>query len=81
MAVTRCVCFRKSLSELKDLAAQRGWTSVDEIAAATGCTTGCGACKPYVAAMLATGATCFAVKRANEELPQACTPDPWDRGA
>lgn len=79
MAVTRCVCFRRSFADLARLAARRGWTTVDQVAAATGCTTGCGGCRPYVAAMLATGATCFAVKAPGAARPQPCPPDPWDR--
>jgi len=77
MAVTRCVCFRRRFADLLPLARSRGLATVDAIAAATGCGSGCGGCRPYLDAMLATGATCFRV-RDGEHPPQPGPPDPWD---
>jgi len=77
MAVTRCVCFRKRFSELKRLAEARGWQELADVARATGCTTGCGSCAPYIRAMLVTGHTSFAV-RDGDGPPRPCAPEPWD---
>jgi len=77
MAVTRCVCFKRRFADLLPLARRRGWSSLAEIAAGTGCGSGCGGCRPYLAQMLATGATCFRVAM-DGEPPQACARDPWD---
>lgn len=77
MAVTRCVCFKRSFRELRDLAAREGWARVAEITRATGCGSGCGSCVPYLQAMLSSGETCFAVRRAGEPITP-CEPDPWD---
>jgi bacterioferritin-associated ferredoxin len=78
MAVTKCVCFRRRFAELLPFARANGWTTAGQIADATGCGTGCGGCRPYLAAMLATGATAFRV-RIDDQPPVPCEPDPWDR--
>ena len=78
MAVTACVCFKKTFAQLLPLVRAKGWTTVAEIGRATGCGTGCGGCKPYLAAMLATGHVCYRVKM-DDTPPQPCAPDPWDR--
>jgi bacterioferritin-associated ferredoxin len=77
MAVTRCVCYRKSFAELKKQAEAEGWVTAAEISLATGCGLGCGGCQPYLQAMLDTGATCFAVRQ-GDEPPRPCPPEPWD---
>jgi len=77
MAVVRCVCYRKSFTELKQLATARGWTTSSQIATATNCTLGCGSCLPYITAMLDTGHTSFAVAEPGN-APRPCPPDPWD---
>ena len=77
MAVTRCVCFKRSFAELKRLGAGYGWTKVSEISKATGCGTGCGGCVPYLQAMLKTGETCFAIRDGDGPI-EPCEPDPWD---
>ena len=77
MPVTRCVCFRGTFRALLARARAEGWTTVAEIGAATGCGSGCGGCRPYLAAMLATGATTFAV-RSGDGPPVPCAPEPWD---
>jgi len=76
MAVTRCVCFHTRFADLLPLARAGGWSLAD-IAKATGCGTGCGGCRPYLAQMLASGATCFRVTM-DGSPPQACARDPWD---
>ena len=59
--VRRCVCHDRTFVELKRLAEEKGLTTVEEIGAATGCGTSCGLCRPYLARMLQTGETAFAV--------------------
>jgi NAD(P)H-nitrite reductase large subunit len=78
VAVTRCVCYRRSFAELLAQAKTEEWTTVAEISLATGCGLGCGACQPYLQAMLDTGAACFAV-REPDQAPQPCKPEPWDQ--
>lgn len=78
MAVTRCVCFKRRFAELLPLVRARGLTTVAQIGDAFGCGTGCGGCRPYLAAMLRSDATCFRVQQGPGE-PQPCPPDPWDR--
>ena len=75
--MTRCVCHQRTFAELRDLAKREGWTTVGEISLATNCGLGCGSCRPYLAAMLDTGATSFAVAEGGQK-PQPTTPDPWD---
>lgn len=55
--VTACICHNRTFRELKDLAERCGWTTVEEITAATGCGSGCGLCRPYLEQMLRTGET------------------------
>jgi NAD(P)H-nitrite reductase large subunit len=74
MAVTRCVCFKTLFSDLLPLARRNGWTTVRQIGDATGCGTGCGSCRPYLAAMLDTGATSFHV-RMDDAPPVPCPPE------
>ena len=77
MAVTRCVCFKKRFADLLPLVRARGWTTLDEIGRATGCGTGCRGCRPYLAQMLVSGATCFRVTM-DGLPPEPCAKDPWD---
>jgi bacterioferritin-associated ferredoxin len=69
MAVDRCVCHRVTFATLKELAASTGG-GFDVLSRATGCSTSCGMCKPYVLMMLRTGRTSFRVltMREVEEL-------------
>lgn len=55
--VTACICHARTFRELKQLAERCGWTTVCEIAAHTGCGSGCGLCRPYLEKMLQTGET------------------------
>ncbi len=77
MAVTRCICYRRTFAELKALAVTNGWTTVGEISLETSCGLGCGSCRIYLEAMLDTGATSFAVCEAGVR-PRPAAPDPWD---
>ncbi len=74
MSVDRCVCHDVTFAALRALAkesdARAGTVDADhavvehalkEIRRATGCTTGCGTCEPYIRLMLRTGRTRFAV--------------------
>ena len=62
--VTHCLCARRSFSDILALARDAGWQTVDEVQAATGCGARCGLCRPYLGAMLVTGATRFLPWRA-----------------
>ncbi len=59
--VRSCICYPHSFQELKALAEANGWKTVADITAAVGCGGGCGLCRPYLARMLATGETAFAI--------------------
>lgn len=77
MAVTRCVCHQRSFRGIATQVRTNGWTTTDQISLATRAGTGCGACVPYLDAILTTGAHCFSVA-APGQVPQPCRPDPWD---
>ena len=59
--VRACMCYPHTFAELKQLAEANGWQTVREITAALGCGSGCGLCRPYLAKMLETGETEFAI--------------------
>lgn len=59
--VRACLCYPHSFAELKRLAEQNHWRTVADITAAVGCGSGCGLCGPYLALMLQTGETEFAI--------------------
>ena len=77
MSVTRCVCHQRTFAELKALCAAKDWTTVGEISLETNCGLGCGSCRPYLAAMLDTGATSFTVAEAGQK-PKPTALDPWE---
>ena len=77
MAVVRCVCHHTSFVELKALAKANGWVTAAEISLETSCGLGCGSCRPYLEAMVETGATSFAVAQPGER-PRPAPLDPWD---
>jgi bacterioferritin-associated ferredoxin len=72
MPVDRCVCHKVSFQVLRDIARREG-CGLEQLAAKTGCTTGCGMCRPYVERMLQTGQTSFV------PMPMPATP-PRPRG-
>lgn len=57
--ITACVCFRKSFSEIKCIAAEKSLTTMREVEETTQCGTKCGLCIPYIKEMLETGKTEF----------------------
>jgi bacterioferritin-associated ferredoxin len=77
MAVTRCVCFQQTFRAIQAQAKASGWTTTAQISLNMRCGLGCGGCRPYLQAMLETGASCFAV-RTDDRPPQPCKPEPWD---
>lgn len=56
--IDRCVCKQRDFAELLLLAQVKGW-DLDDLAAATGCGTRCGLCRPYLGEMLRSGTTLF----------------------
>ena len=46
--VDRCVCHDVTFAQLLEIAEQTG-ADLEPLAKYTGCTTGCGLCKPYIA--------------------------------
>jgi bacterioferritin-associated ferredoxin len=60
MTVDRCICHNTTFERLKEHAARSGG-SLAALADATGCTTKCGMCKPYIIQMLRTGRTIFPI--------------------
>jgi bacterioferritin-associated ferredoxin len=56
--VTRCVCMRTPFDRLLPIARAHGW-DLATLVRETGCGNQCGMCRPYLAAMLQTGATRF----------------------
>ena len=59
--VRACLCYPYSFVELKAIADAQGWATVADITRAVGCGSGCGLCRPYLAEMLRTGETAFAI--------------------
>ncbi|MBX3357982.1 MAG: (2Fe-2S)-binding protein [Phycisphaeraceae bacterium] len=58
--VDRCVCLGLPFEYLRGVA-RAGGLSFAQLRAATGCSTGCSMCEPYVRLMLATGQTRFPI--------------------
>ena len=59
--VQACICYARTFADLKRLAEEQRLETVNEITEATGCGSGCGLCRPYIARMLKTGETAFPV--------------------
>lgn len=70
LVVKRCICFQRTFAEIKVLCEQNVWTTIAEIACGTGCSTGCGLCRPYLARMLFTGDTEFPILSADHETEE-----------
>lgn len=66
--VRACLCYPHSFAELKRMAEAHGWQSIEDVAAAVGCGSGCGLCRPYLLEMLETGATAFDVLPVEPEI-------------
>jgi len=56
MAVDRCVCYNVTFDRLLRLHRDEG-LGLDALIERTGCTKGCGTCRPYIELMLRTGET------------------------
>ena len=59
--VRACMCYPHTFAELKTLAQKHGWATTADITREVGCGGGCGLCRPYLAKMLETGETAFAI--------------------
>lgn len=59
MPVDRCVCHDISFIEIKKIAIEKGYISIEEIQKAGVSSTSCKMCEPYVKLMLETGKTSF----------------------
>ena len=61
MQVTRCVCYQQTFAALQQRCQAESLITLAAISQATNCGRGCGSCRPYLQAMLDTGATRFTV--------------------
>lgn len=59
MPVDRCICHDISFTEIKKIAIEKGYISIEEIQKAGVSSTSCKMCEPYVKLMLETGKTSF----------------------
>lgn len=59
--IDSCLCYPHTFAELLALSKANRWNSIDEITHSVGCGGGCGLCRPYIAKMLETGETEFAI--------------------
>ncbi|MEL7472904.1 MAG: (2Fe-2S)-binding protein [Planctomycetota bacterium] len=75
MAVDRCVCHDVTFEQLITLHRAEG-LSLQQLADVTGCTTGCGTCRPYIEAALRTGVTDFPVLNERELAAHPARPRP-----
>jgi NAD(P)H-nitrite reductase large subunit len=62
MVVDRCVCHRQTFAMVASRCQDEGLATLADIARVTKAGTGCGSCRPYLQAMLDTGAVRFAVR-------------------
>jgi len=53
--VQACLCYPHSFAQLKAMAQENGWRTVEDITAAVGCGSGCGLCRPYLGADAGNG--------------------------
>jgi bacterioferritin-associated ferredoxin len=59
MRIDRCICFGVTFDRCKTFSAVTPGCSLQELGEQLGVGTKCGLCKPYLAAMLRSGETCF----------------------
>jgi len=59
MPVDQCICHEITFSEIKKIAEEKGYSSVEEIQSAGLSSTSCKMCEPYIRTMLKTGETSF----------------------
>lgn len=59
MAVDQCICHEITFIEIKKLAEEKGFKSVEEVQDAGISSTNCKLCEPYLRTMFKTGQTSF----------------------
>jgi len=59
MPVDRCICHNILFTEIKRIADERGFTTLEELQKANISSTSCKLCLPYVKEVLKTGKTSF----------------------
>lgn len=59
MPVDRCICHQISFADVKRIADEKGFTSVEELRVEKICSTNCKLCEPYIQRMLETGEITF----------------------
>lgn len=57
--INRCICHSRSFEEVKAVALEEGYTTVEELQEDDICACGCGLCIPYVEMVLKSGETEF----------------------
>lgn len=62
MAIDRCICHKITFSEIKKIAEERNFSTIEELQKAKISSTNCKLCEPYVKQMLKTGKTVFHIK-------------------
>lgn len=59
MPVERCICHQISFSTVKQIAANNGLKTIEELREKKICSTNCKMCEPYILKMFETGETSF----------------------
>ncbi|NBB76689.1 MAG: hypothetical protein GVY02_04855 [Bacteroidetes bacterium] len=59
MPVERCICHKISFATIKQIAANNGLETIEELREKNICSTNCQMCAPYILRMLETGETSF----------------------
>lgn len=62
MAIDRCICHKITFSDIKKIANEKGYSTIEELQKANISSTNCKLCKPYVKEMLRSGKTSFPIK-------------------
>jgi len=62
MAVDRCICHKITFSDIKKIADNNNFSTIEELQRAKISSTNCKLCEPYVKEMLKSGKTSFSIK-------------------
>jgi len=62
MSVDRCICHKITFSDIKKIADEKGYSTIEELQKANISSTNCKLCQPYVKEMLRNGKTSFPIK-------------------
>jgi len=62
MAVDRCICHKITFSDIKKIADDNNFSTIEELQRANISSTNCKLCEPYVKEMLKSGKTSFSIK-------------------